>query len=123
MTDESQKALERILLMLPRTEERGASSNEADAAAKQIGRLVMKFPELLAGFYTQPQTRRKRQKPKTRSTREVIFRHTGILGRSASHVVVCIRGSEISFPLSRIISVDDYYISMPEWYAEQNGFV
>jgi hypothetical protein len=123
MTDESQKALERILLMLPRTEERGASSNEADAAAKQIGRLVMKFPELLAGFYTQPQTRRKRQKPKTRSTKEVIFKHSGIRARTRNCVLICIRGNETWVPLAQILSLDDHYISMPEWAAEQNGFV
>ena len=123
MTDESQKALERILLMLPRTEERGASSNEADAAAKQIGRLVMKFPELLAGFYTQPQTRRKRPQPKTRSTREVIFKHSGILQREKHAVLVSVRGNVTWVSLSHIISIDDHYISMPEWAAEQNGFV
>lgn len=123
MTDESQKALERILLMLPRTEERGASSNEADAAAKQIGRLVMKFPELLAGFYTQPQTRRKRPQPKTRSTKEVVFKHSGIRGRNNFAVLVCIRGNEAWIPLSIIIQLDDDYISMQEWFSQHKGFV
>lgn len=123
MTDESQKALERILLMLPRTEERGASSNEADAAAKQIGRLVMKFPELLAGFYTQPQTRRKRPEPKPRSDKEVIFKHSGILARTDKAVLISIRGNETWIPLSQIIKIDSDYVSMTQWLAEQKGFV
>ena len=44
---DAQRALSRIVLMLPRTEANGASPSEVDAAAKHIGRLLMAFPELL----------------------------------------------------------------------------
>lgn len=119
---DSEKALERILLMLPRTEANGASEHEADAAAKHIGRLIMKFPELLAGFYQQSQSRRKRPYPKQRSNKEVVFRHSGIMARTETDILICIRGNEAWVSLSKIIKLDADYISMPEWLAEAKGF-
>lgn len=120
---DSEKALERIRLMLPRTEANGASPAEVEAAAKHIGRLVMKHPQLLAGHVGDQQKTRWPPPPNGRKpTGDVItFPHTGVRGESAKAILVVIRGQNFWLPKSQLTFWDQRTVTMSAWLARANG--
>lgn len=122
---DEQSALDRIRLLLPRTEANGASTNEQNAAALHIGRLIMQFPQLLNGFSSfdiPDRLKARKPKPRTKSTREVVFRHSGILNQTNTDVLISVRGTSAWIPRHMIITLDDHYVSMQEWLAQSLGF-
>jgi len=119
---DAQRALSRIRLMLPRTEANGASEHEVEAAAKHIGRLVMKFPQLLSG--TGPRTERTETWTGSHNYRDtVIFPHSGKRGETAKSVLFIIRGNKVWLPKSQLSSYDHSTVTMSEWIAREKGLV
>lgn len=122
---DSEKALERIRLMLPRTEANGASPAEVEAAAKHIGRLLMKHPQLLARTSARPEPDRwdnYRPPHGKKPTGDVItFPHTGVRGESAKAILVVIRGQNFWLPKSQLTFWDQRTVTMSAWLARANG--
>jgi len=109
------RALERIRLMIPRTPANGCTSSETDSAARAIGLLVMRFPELLdANQNTESQ-----QLPDG-ETIEVY--HSGILAETSKAVLFLIRGQQCWLPRSQMTSFDRRSVRMAAWLAHEKGF-
>lgn len=121
---DSEKALERIRLMLPRTEANGASPAEVEAAAKHIGRLVMKHPQLLAGHVAaQQKTRWPKPPPRKTHIDMVMFPHTGLRGESALAILVVIRGTNCWLAKSLLSEYTQSTVTMPRWLAIEKGLI
>ena len=127
MSADAEKALDRIRLMLPRTTKSGASEAEVDAAARHIGRLVMKFPELLSGF--SPWTERRTTETWTGShdwpgdSETVTLNHSGKRGESPKSVLFIIRGNKEWIPKAQLVSYSLTTVTMSEWIARQKGLI
>lgn len=116
---DQQRALDRIRLMLPRTEANGASPSEVEAAAKHIGRLVMKFPQLLSGATrTEPDRRKWPQPPPD----WVTFPHSGIIGESAKAILVVLRGEKFWLPKAHIQYTSNQ-VAIERWLAIAKGLI
>ncbi len=124
---DSQRARDRILLMLPRTEANGASPHEAEAAAKHIGQLLMQFPELLSGY--SPRTDPLIEKTWSKccwpgdDSEAVTVKHSGKRGESANSVLFIIRGTRVWLKKSQLRSYDADTVTMSEWIAIQKGLI
>ncbi len=110
---DAQRALSRIVLMLPRTAANGASPSEVDAAAKHIGRLLMEFPQLLTRT---PNVNIERQ---TGDTIRVV--HGGIVRETRKAVLFVIRGQQVWLPKSHLTSFDQRTVLMSGWLAREKG--
>ncbi len=109
------RALERIRLMIPRTAANGCTESETDSAARTIGLLVMRFPELLS--------RSQNAEPQQRADGEdVEIHHGGILRETNSAVLFVIRGREVWLPKSQLTRFDRRSVRMTPWMAKQKGF-
>jgi hypothetical protein len=124
MTTDSEKALERIRLMLPRTEANGASPAEVEAAAKHIGRLVMKHPQLLAGYVgDQQKTRRTPPPPRKTHIDMITFPHSGIRGETPLAILVVIRKLNCWLAKSLLSEYTQSTVTMPRWLAIEKGLI
>ena len=111
---DAQRALSRIVLMLPRTEANGASPSEVDAAAKHIGRLLMAFPELL--------TLTPKANTEQRTDDTVRVAHGGIVCETRKAVLFVLRGQQVWLPKSHLKGFDHRTVSMSSWLAREKGF-
>lgn len=118
-----EKARERIRLMIPRTEARGCSPDEADSAARMIGKLIMKFPDLIDNLEDRMNRPRPAPSPKPPRSKYVTIRHNGILRKSPSAMLVNIKGHEYWIPNSQVSSIDAIYVTMTSWIAEAKGII
>lgn len=109
-------ALARIQRMLPRTAANGASQNEVDSAARQIGRLIMQFPELIG------QSQRPRTEPQSDGD-TVKMAHSGIWQTTDKAMQFSICGQFVWLPKSQLRGWDNYTVEMTRWIAAQKGLV
>jgi len=114
-TRDTTRALERIRLMIPRTPVNGCTESETDSAARAIGLLIMRFPELLdANQNTEPQ-----QLPDGET---IEIHHGGILRQTDKAVLFVIRGQQCWLPRSQMTSFDRRSVFMTAWIAHEKGF-
>ena len=122
------KALERIELLLMRTEANGASPAEADTAARMVCKLLIQFPEILgakplettqkrrtatySSFYSQP----------SEHNSNVSVRYQYIMKQTEKAVLVIIAGKEVWLPLKQV-QVKLSVIVMPRWLASAKDLI
>jgi hypothetical protein len=126
MSADAEKALDRIRLMLHRTTKNGASESEVDAAARHIGRLIMKFPELLGqSVHDSPRTGWPKPPPrkKTPASDDIAFFHSGIRGESAQAILVVIRGEKYWLQKSQLTNWNQSEVIMSRWIAIEKGLI
>lgn len=126
---EEQKALDLIRRLIPRTEANGATENEVDAAAKQIGRLVMKFPQLLNGFheptaltFNRP-TARSSWQPSGKRGPSVSIPHRGIVCESLSAILFSFGPRDLWVTKKHIFSIDQTTVEIRESFATELGLI
>lgn len=109
--------------MLPRTNANGASAHEAEAAAKHIGRLVMKFPGLLIGSQRTEPVRHKWPTPPPKPPADaVVFPHSGVIGESEKFILVVILGQKHWLPKATI-QYSHNTVTIERQLAREKGLV
>lgn len=122
---DAEKALERIQLLLMRTEERGASPAEADTAARMVCKLLTQFPTILK---PQPvhqrsvETNYDNKRPPFPGNETVSVRYQFTKKQTAKAVLVVINGKEVWLPLNQI-TFKTAVIWMPRWLAQAKGLI
>lgn len=117
---DAEKAMERISMLMQRTQARGASESEEAAAAAMIGRLIMQFPCLLDDFEA-PEPEPPPVQSFGRGRRHDVVRFTiqGIEHETMKAVLVMIRYKEYWVPRSQIIDLSPTSITMSGWMAKE----
>ena len=114
-TQDTTRALERIRLMVPRTQSNGCTEAETDSAARAIGLLIMRYPQLLGT--------NQNAKPQQLPDGETIeIHHGGIVRQTAKAVLFVIRGQQCWLPRSQMTSFDRRSVRMAAWLANEKGF-
>ncbi len=117
----SEKAMEHIKLIVLRTEERGASSAEADSAARLVVKLLNDFPEILRG--------KPIEKPKESKTGwtsdpygKVVVKYSSIVSVTKKTTIVDFFGRSVTLP-TKLVTVGLEEISMPRWVATSKRLI
>lgn len=125
---DADKALERINLMLLRTEAAGASPAEEDTAARMVCKLLRNFPELLQGGrparphrdVEQPRYN-SQSRPPYPGNKTFTVRYSYIKRQNDKAILVQLaNGKEVWLPLSQIVLKTET-IWMPLWLAQAKG--
>lgn len=129
------EALERIRSLLLRTEERGASEPEANAAARLVCKLLRKFPELLGARATGGHARTGRswnpspperppEQPRTKDDSvataflfDLIQDTAGLL-----HVRILSRNKNI-WVKNEDVTIRGNFIWIPRWLCKEKGLI
>ena len=109
------RALERIRLMVPRTAANGCTPAETDSAARAIGLLIMRYPELL-------DTIQNAEPQRLPDDETIEVYHSGILAETSKAVLFLIRGQQCWLPRSQMTSFDRRSVRMAAWLAHEKGF-
>lgn len=123
---EIQAAIDKIQKLLRRTEANGAAENEVDSAAKQIGRLVMKFPQLIHGI-AEPMvtiarsTARSNWQPSGKRGPSVSITHRGIVCESLSAILFAFGPRDLWVSKKHIFSITETTVEIRESFAKELG--
>lgn len=120
---DANKALERIQMLLLRTEDNGASTAEEDSAARMVCKLLRQFPEIIGGM---PSTQRRPKvsdvfNEKTHPDVAAI-RFDRVLAWNENDVDIIIKGLVYSFDL-RQVKVKTRVVVMPRSLAKEKGLI
>lgn len=122
---DAEKAIERIKMLLQRTEEKGASPAEEDTASRMVCKLLRQFPSLLKppGNFRDYEQKRERNyrtpEPEryTSNNDKVSIPYTCVVRQTEKAILVIIRSKEIWLPLKQI-TLKVSTIIMPRWLAQ-----
>lgn len=116
------KAIERIQMLLRRTEDNGASPAEADTAARMVCKLLVQFPLILSAQAERFTFPRRRKEDETGVNAKVPVRYQAILMQTAKSVLLSINGNEVWLPLSKV-TFKTQVVMVPRWLAEAKDLI
>lgn len=121
---EIQAAIDKIQKLLRRTEANGAAENEVDSAAKQIGRLVMKFPQLLdLDFINRDVMPFRTARSQSDNSTSVTLNHRGVVQESMTAVLVAFGHRELWVRKRQIYSISETDIRISRTAATELGLI
>jgi hypothetical protein len=113
------KALDQIKRLIPRTVSNGASEFEEDAAARLIGRIVMRYPDLIQTVFDPPEM--SFSDYNKRDGQHVRVNHRGVVRETLSAVLLSVGNRDLWFPKRHVLSLDEETATVSKWIAEQLG--
>lgn len=118
------KVIERIVSLLKRTEENGASPAEAETAARMVCKLLVQFPGILNAqaplkMPNRTKTPRYDNDLSTGGSENVPIRYQNIVHQTDVSIALMINNREVWLPLNKI-TLKRSVVWMPKWLAKVN---